>query len=234
MPITYGYARCSTEHQKIKFQFQHIVAVCPNARLYLDEYNEAPGKQEQWEQLLRVVQPGDTIIMETITKMADNAEDCITAYKRLLFDDVYLQFLHEPYLDTRNYTEDASDIPLLSELRHKEPLEFKEMLMHIIEKQIIALFQNKKAPVGQKRAQQGETPVKATAGTPTKQRKKYNKSVTKRSIACKQRILELSRDFHGDMLDKDIIQLLGMGRNAYYRYKKELKEQEPTKGRNYP
>lgn len=39
----------------------------------------------------------------------------------------------------------------------------------------------------------------------------------------KTRIRELSKDFEGDMDDDKIIEELGIARNTYYKYKKELK-----------
>lgn len=34
--------------------------------------------------------------------------------------------------------------------------------------------------------------------------------------------MELSKNFRGNMKDKDIIELLRISRNSYYKYKKEL------------
>lgn len=38
-------------------------------------------------------------------------------------------------------------------------------------------------------------------------------------------ILKKSKDFHGSMTDADLIKVLGIARNTYYKYKKELVEQ---------
>lgn len=53
---------------------------------------------------------------------------------------------------------------------------------------------------------------------------KGDKLITKRSIEMKAKIEQMSREFRGDKTDGEIIKELGMGRNTYYKYKKELKE----------
>lgn len=53
---------------------------------------------------------------------------------------------------------------------------------------------------------------------------KGTKLVTKKSIEMKEQILKYSKEFNGSLSDVDCIKLLGIARNSYYKYKKELKE----------
>ena len=53
---------------------------------------------------------------------------------------------------------------------------------------------------------------------------KGTKLTTKKSISTKEKILKYSKDFQGTLNDSDCIQLLGIARNTYYKYKRELKE----------
>ena len=50
--------------------------------------------------------------------------------------------------------------------------------------------------------------------------KKGTKLTTKKSIECKKQILKYSKSFTGSLSD---IELNGLARNTYYKYKKELK-----------
>ena len=52
---------------------------------------------------------------------------------------------------------------------------------------------------------------------------KGTKLITKKSIETKEKILKYSKDFNGSLSDADCIQLLGVARNTYYKYKKELR-----------
>ena len=54
--------------------------------------------------------------------------------------------------------------------------------------------------------------------------KKGTKLITKKSLDMKKQIERLSRDFNGHMDDDDVITELGIARNTYYKYKRELKD----------
>lgn len=55
--------------------------------------------------------------------------------------------------------------------------------------------------------------------------KKGAKLVTKKSIEKKELIKKYSKDFNGNLSDVDCMKLIGIARNTYYKYKKELKYQ---------
>ena len=48
---------------------------------------------------------------------------------------------------------------------------------------------------------------------------------TKKSIAAKEQIRRHSKDFGGSLTDAEVIQLTGLARNTYYKYKREIKEE---------
>ena len=58
-------------------------------------------------------------------------------------------------------------------------------------------------------------------GTP-----KGAKLTTKKSIAAKDIIKKHSIDFNGTLKDDDVIKLAGISRKTYYKYKKELREEQ--------
>ena len=52
------------------------------------------------------------------------------------------------------------------------------------------------------------------------------KLTTKKSVASKELILKHSKDFNGTLADADVMTLTGLARNTYYKYKRELKEEQ--------
>jgi hypothetical protein len=50
------------------------------------------------------------------------------------------------------------------------------------------------------------------------------KLTTKKSIEFKEIITKYSKDFNGKLSDSDVISMIGLSRNTYYKYKKEIKE----------
>ena len=55
--------------------------------------------------------------------------------------------------------------------------------------------------------------------------KKGTKLTTKKSIEMKEKIRRLSKTFDGTMSDMELVEQLGIARNSYYKYKKELKDE---------
>lgn len=51
-----------------------------------------------------------------------------------------------------------------------------------------------------------------------------NKLKVKKEAPAKEKILKYSKDFHGSLADPECIQIVGVSRNTFYKYKKELKE----------
>ena len=52
------------------------------------------------------------------------------------------------------------------------------------------------------------------------------KLTTKKSITAKEVIKKHSKDFNGTLADADVMTLTGLSRNTYYKYKRELKEEQ--------
>ena len=55
--------------------------------------------------------------------------------------------------------------------------------------------------------------------------KKGTKLTTKKSLLAKKQIQKYSKDFNGSLMDIEVIKLIGISRNSYYKYKKELTEE---------
>ena len=54
------------------------------------------------------------------------------------------------------------------------------------------------------------------------------KRTTKKSVKIKGIIEKHSSDFNGNLSDVEIMQMTGIAKNTYYKYKKELKEQKDS------
>ena len=51
------------------------------------------------------------------------------------------------------------------------------------------------------------------------------KLIIKKTAPCKELIVRYSKDFGGTLSDAECIKLIGIARNTYYKYKRELREQ---------
>ena len=51
---------------------------------------------------------------------------------------------------------------------------------------------------------------------------KGKKLNVKKAVVAKSKIQELSKDFDGSLSDVDLMAIVGVSRNTYYKYKREL------------
>ena len=224
--MIYGYVRVSTDKQNIDRQIRNILAVDASAKIYQEIFTgtKTTGRHE-FQKLLNKVQSGDTIIFDSVSRMSRNASEGFELYKKLFDDGVNLVFINEPYINTDVYkaTRDAL-VPMTNTDVDLILAGVNQYLMKLAEKQVELAFEQaqKERDDLSERTKQGLV----TARLNGKQlgRKKGVAVVTKKSDACKKKIKEHSKAFGGSLSDKDLIKILEIDKNTYYKYKKELKK----------
>lgn len=223
--MIYGYVRVSTDKQNIDRQIRNILAVDASAKIYQEVFTgtKTTGRHE-FQKLLNKVQSGDTIIFDSVSRMSRNAAEGFELYKKLFDDGVNLVFINEPYINTDVYkaTRDAL-VPMTNTDVDLILTGVNQYLMKLAEKQVELAFEQaqKERDDLSERTKQGLQTAKLNG----KQlgRAKGTVVVTKKSDESKKKILKYSKAFGGDLSDKDLIKLLGIDKNTYYKYKKELK-----------
>lgn len=223
--MIYGYVRVSTDKQNIDRQIRNILAVDASAKIYQEIFTgtKTTGRHE-FQKLLNKVQSGDTIIFDSVSRMSRNAAEGFELYKKLFDDGVNLVFINEPYINTDVYkaTRDAL-VPMTNTDVDLILAGVNQYLMKLAEKQVELAFEQaqKERDDLSERTRQGLQTAKLNG----KQlgRAKGTVVVTKQSDESKKKILKYSKAFGGDLSDKDLIKLLGIDKNTYYKYKKELK-----------
>ena len=100
----YGYCRISTRKQNIERQVRNILAVFPDAIIIQEIYTgtKFQGRKEL-EKLLKIVQTGDTIIFDSVSRMSRNADEGFQLYEGLFRKGIHLIFLKEPHINTDTY-----------------------------------------------------------------------------------------------------------------------------------
>ena len=225
--MIYGYVRVSTDKQTIDRQIRNILAVDASAKIYQEIFTgtKTTGRHE-FQKLLNKVQSGDTIIFDSVSRMSRNAAEGFELYKKLFDDGVNLVFINEPYINTDVYkaTRDAL-VPMTNTDVDLILAGVNQYLMKLAEKQVELAFEQaqKERDDLSERTKQGLQTAKLNG----KQlgRAKGTVVVTKKSDESKKKILKYSKTFGGDLSDKDLIKLLEIDKNTYYKYKKELKSQ---------
>ena len=180
--------------------------------------------RRQWQLLMKRVKAGDTIIFDSVSRMSGNAEDGFAAYEDLFNRGVNLVFLKEPHINTDTYKKALENNVQLTGSNVDYILEgVNRYLMELAKEQIRLAFEQSEKE-GEDLHQRTREGIE-TARLNGKQigRKKDAKITTKKSIAAKEIIRKHSRDFSGTLSDVEVMQLTGLSRNTYYKYKRELK-----------
>ena len=220
----YGYARISTMKQSIQRQIDNIKSIYPNAVIITEEYTGTKMDRPNWNKLVKNLTPGDTIVFDEVSRMSRNATEGFDTYKMLYDMGINLVFLKESTLNTENFRATQQIASVGNEIADLYIETTNKVLMILAEQQIKKAFETAQHEVDflHKRTSEGIAVARAkgkqigrTTGT---------KVETKKAKASKEKIKALSKEFNGTNTDLEVIAILGLARNTYYKYKAELKQ----------
>lgn len=222
----YGYCRISTKTQSITRQIENILKEYPNAKIYQEQFTGTTTDRKEWNKLKKILKANDTIIFDSVSRMSRNADEGISEYMDLLEKGVNLIFLKEGYINTEVYQEQlkANDNIKIDDTDLNETVMrgIREYLKRLATKQIKIAFEQSEKEVKdlQQRTKEGMAVAKAKGSKIG--REKGGVFETKKSKEMKEKIQKLSKDFNGTLKDTELMELLKIARNSYYKYKKEL------------
>ena len=230
MTTIYGYARISTGKQNIERQNRNILSEYPNAKLINETYTGTTTDRPQWTKLLKNVKNGDTIVFDSVSRMSRNAEEGIKQYMDLFYKGVNLVFLKEQHINTETYKKALNiDLPSTDNDIIKPILDGIGKALEVLATQQIQLaFEQSQKEVDDLRQRTIEGLITAKANGNVGGRREGAKIETKKAIENKAKIIKLSKSFNGTLSDKEVLELLDIDRTTYYRYKKQIKEQQAT------
>lgn len=224
----YGYTRISTNKQSIDRQIRNIRSLYPKSIIYQEIFTGTKTEgRKKWMQLLKVVKAGDTIIFDSVSRMSRNADEGIQTYFELYEKGVNLVFLKEGYINTDTYNTAIKQS--ISETGNEIADIYIEATNKVIKmlaaQQIKKAFEQSQKEVDDlhQRTKEGMQTARL-AGKQIGQRQGA-KLTTKKSIQAKEEIKKYSKDFQGTLKDVDVIRIIGIARNSYYKYKRELLEE---------
>lgn len=223
--IIFGYARVSTLKQSIRRQIENIKEKYPTAQIYAESYTGTKMDRPEWMKLMKQVQKGDTIVFDEVSRMSRDAQEGFEVYQSLYNMGVNLVFLKESTLNTDNFRETVqvamtgTDVDAILK-------GVNEYLMILAKNQIKSAFETAQHEVDFLHQRTSEGVRRAKADGKRVGQPKGAKLTTKKSIETKEIIRKRSKDFNGDLSDQEVMKLAGVARGTYYKYKRELKQNE--------
>ncbi len=226
MAKIYGYARISTHKQNIERQVRNIKAAYPTAIIIKEIYTgtKFQGRNEL-NKLLRLVEPGDIIVFDSVSRMSRDAEEGFLLYEELFYKGIELVFLKEPHINTEVYRKAIRNQIQLTGTKADIILEaVNKYLMELAKEQIRIAFEQAEKEVQDLRQRTREGIEIAKINGKQIGQASGRKLTTKKSVWAKEMIRKYSKDFEGSLSDVACIKILGISRTSYYKYKRSLKE----------
>lgn len=225
--MIYGYCRISRKQQSIERQIRNIKDLYPNATIIEEAFTGTKLEgRDKFNKLLKQIKKGDIIVFDSVSRMSRNAEEGFKLYEKLFNNGIELVFIKEPHINTTTYKEAMTDKVPLTGTNVDYILEgLNKYLLALAKEQIRLAFIQAEKEV--KDLQQRTREGIETARLKGKQIgiEKGTKLVTKKSIEAKEQIQKYSKDFNGSLKDIEVMKLIGVARNSYYKYKRELVEE---------
>ena len=225
--MIYGYCRISRAKQSIDRQIRNIKAVYPDAVIIQEGFTRTRLDRKEWQKLYKAVKAGDTIVFDSVSRMSGNADEGFNAYEELYNRGVSLVFLKEPHINTDTYKQALESNITLTGGSVDFILEgVNKYLMALAKEQIRLAFEQSEKEVEDLHQRTKEGIETARLNGKQIGQKAGAKLTTKKSISAKEEIVKYSKDFSGTLADADVMKLTGLSRNTYYKYKRELKEEQ--------
>ena len=232
--MVYGYCRVSTKHQRITRQVTNITELYPDAVIIKEFYTGTTQNRPKWDKLIKQLEPSDTIVFDSVSRMSRNAAEGFKDYKMLYEMGINLVFINEPLINTAIFDSTKSNLLEISVETGNTAIDdyftgnitlINNLLMALAEEQIKSAFLQSEKEVtdlhtrisqGMRESKKNGKQIGLTKGTTL---------VTEKSLQCKSIIKKHAVDFGGTLSDKEVMTLCNVSRNSYYKYKRELKEE---------
>lgn len=236
MKRIYGYTRISRKTQNIERQVRNISEAFPDAKISQEAYTGTKMQgRKKLDEILKQVQAGDTIVFDSVSRMARNAAEGMALYEELYNKGVDIVFLKEAHCNTSKYREALQkQIDITVSTGDKATDNFMNTIISALNKlQMDLARKDIELAFSQAQKEVDDLHERTAEGIETARRegkqigqKPGAKLTTKKSIEKKVEILKHSKDFEGTLNDIDCMKLTGLSRNTFYKYKRELKAEQ--------
>lgn len=222
--VIYGYCRISRKEQSIERQIRNIKDFDNQAVIVHEAFTGTKMTRPEWTKLYKKVKPGDTIIFDSVSRMARNMTEGVQIYFELYEKGVQLVFLKEHFIDTMTYQETVKQSLSLTgnEIADIYINATNEVIKILAKKQIEQAFEQAEKEVNDlhQRTKEGIETARLK-GKQIGQKEGATLKVKKKNPSMEM-ILKYSKSFNGSLSDAECIKLIGISRNTYYKYKREL------------
>lgn len=232
--MTYGYARISRKQQNIERQVRNILAAYPDAAIRQEAFTGTKIDRPVFDKMIaeakgeRAEGKPVAIVFDSVSRMSRNAEDGWKLYQELYSLGIELVFLKERNIDTAIFrqAQQASIATVGDEVADLYIQATNKALMILAQRQVKLAFDQAQKEVDDLHERTKEGIKTARLNGKQIGGKTGVKLTVKKEAPAKTVIMKHSKDFGGTLNDSECMKLAGLARNTYYKYKRELKEEQ--------
>ena len=147
--------------------------------------------------------------------MSRTSDEGFADYKALYQRGITLEFINEPQIDTAVYRESLQIDLILKGV--------EQYLMKLAEKQIKIAFDQAQKEVDDLRQRTIEG-LQTARLAGKKLGRPHGRCITEKERKAKNIIIKRDKLFGGDLCPTDCMKVIGISRNTYYRYRKDLQQ----------
>lgn len=226
MSKTYGYCRISTKQQSIERQIRNIKKEYQEAHIVTEAYTGTSLDRPEWNKIYKNLKRGDTVIFDSVSRMSRNADDGFNLYEELYAKGINLVFIKEPHINTETYKKAMQNNIEMTGTNVDFILDgINKYLMALAKEQIRIAFEQAQKEVDDLHERTKEGIETARLNGKQIGQIRGAKLNVKKKEPMKKEIRKKSKSFDGTMTDADLLKVLGLARNTYYKYKKEVSEE---------
>ena len=223
----YGYARISRPQQSIDRQIRNIKAEYPSAIILQESFTGTKMDRPEWNKLYERARAGDTIVFDSVSRMARNAAEGVQIYFELYEKGIQLIFLKEKYINTEVYAENLKDKIELQGTDEDEIFKgLNNYFRKLAEKQIRIAFEQAEKEVQDIHQRTREGIETARLNGKQIGQKPGNVLKIKKKEPAKDIIKKHCKAFGGSLTDPEVMELAKVSRNTFYKYKREVKKEK--------
>ena len=224
--MIFGYCRISTRQQSMERQIRNIKKEFPEATIVEEIYTGTKFQgRDKLQKLIKTVKEGDTIVFDSVSRMSRNADEGFDLYEKLYNRGINLVFLKEQHINTDTYKKALTNGVPLTGTNVDFILEgINKYLLALAKEQIKLAFEQAEKEVTDLRQRTKEGMMTAKLNGKQIGQAAGTKLTTKKSLIAKDQIKKYSKDFDGSLKDTEVMKLIGVSRNSYYKYKREMLE----------
>lgn len=226
MSKMYGYCRISTKQQSIERQIRNIKKEYQEAHIVTEAYTGTSMDRPEWNKIYKNLKIGDTVIFDSVSRMSRNADDGFNLYEELYAKGINLVFIKEPHINTETYKKAMQNNIEMTGTNVDFILDgINKYLMALAKEQIRIAFEQAQKEVDDLHERTKEGIETARLNGKQIGQLRGAKLNVKKKEPMKKEIRKKSKSFDGTMTDADLMKVLGLARNTYYKYKKEVSEE---------